>query len=243
MAQLNPDRRDQQRRRCHFCSFATLHHRVVLAGAERRPARQDSGILRHGLANNDALVGNVKQSNVLAVLTATDFNHREGTFELASDFDIALHDNGVSEKSTSKWTKAQIGVAVFQFEVINIVTPMAVSSAIIRYSDPRKSSLNSGASASSNPDRESMTTRFACIRLIILIKSCKVSSIDKSRERVLITPLAGLDQRRQFIVQQLAGLFSNAAITPGSPRRTPSARNSVARMVFPEPDGPTRSSE
>src|SRR4030067_856272 len=69
-----------------------------------------------------------------------------------------------------------------------MVMPMLVNSATIRYSDPRKYSLNSCASASSNPDKESMTTRFACIRVIILIKSCKVSSIDKSRARVLITP-------------------------------------------------------
>ena len=125
-----------------------------------------------------------------------------------------------------------------------MVMPMPVSSPINLYSDPRKSSLNSGASASSNPDKESMTTRFACIRLTISIKLCKVSSIDKSRERVSITPTCpALTSAYSLLFSSWLGLFSNAAITPGSPLRPPSARNSVANMVFPEPDGPTTSSE
>ena len=125
-----------------------------------------------------------------------------------------------------------------------MVTPMPVSLATIRYSEPRKSSLNSGASASSNPDKESITRRFACIRSIISIKSCKVSSIDKSRERVSITPTFPVfTSEDSLVLSSWLGLFSNAAMTPGSPLRAPSARNSVAKMVFPEPDGPTTSSE
>jgi hypothetical protein len=39
------------------------------------------------------------------------------------------------------------------------------------------------------------------------------------------------------------GRFSNTAMTPGSPRRAPSRMNSVARMLFPDPDGPATSTE
>jgi len=45
------------------------------------------------------------------------------------DLDIALHDDGVSEESTPEWTKAQSVVASSSSEVINMVTPMLVSSA------------------------------------------------------------------------------------------------------------------
>ena len=121
-----------------------------------------------------------------------------------------------------------------------MVIPIPVSWAIMRYSEPRKSSLNSGASDSSNPDKESITRRLACILLTIVIRSFRVSSIDKSSERVLITPTCPLSIiPASLVFSNWLGLFSKAAITPVSPRRTPSARNSVVNIVLPEPDGPT----
>ena len=74
--------------------------------------------------------------------------------------------------------------------------------------------------------------------------SCRISSSDRSSVRVLMTPTSPLAIRvLSWWLISWFGLFSNAAITPGSPMRTPSARNCVASTVLPEPDGPATSSE
>ena len=63
------------------------------------------------------------------------------------------------------------------------VTPSPVSAPIIRYSDSRKSSRNVGASASSKPDSESITARFAPRRFTAFWISSSVSSIERSSGR------------------------------------------------------------
>ena len=63
-----------------------FHYPSFRLGLTVGPARHDSVIPGQGLANNDAFFCNVKQPNVLAVLAATDFNHREDAFELALRF-------------------------------------------------------------------------------------------------------------------------------------------------------------
>jgi len=76
-------------------------------------------------------------------------------------------------------------------------------------------------------------------------QSCQGLIIDKSRERVSITPICpAFTSAFSFLLNSWLGVFSNARNHTGfAPTDAFGDKFTVANTVFPEPDGPTTSSE
>src|SRR5471032_2424981 len=196
------------------------------------------------VADIDAGMVDVVKADIFAVVARPDFHHRDHPLELPVQFDVALHDDGVGQEGVAVGAEAQHRITVFQLGGHHDGHAHGREyrdHAIQRFAEifaeyRRQCQFEAGQRVDDDA--------LACIETIILTRSCRISSIDRSSVRVSITPTSpALTILFSAWLSSWFGLFSNAAMTPGSPRRTPSARNCVASTVLPEPDGPTTSSE
>ena len=67
------------------------------------------------LADDEALVRDFVESELLAMLAATQFHDRHDPFQLAVKFDIALQNDAVGQKGRAMGAEPQIDVGVHHF--------------------------------------------------------------------------------------------------------------------------------